>query len=240
MKNRITLALGMCLALLGFANTAWADSIVMPAIFGSGNTDFQNGNLQNGVTVGLQAKVRDTGAVNTTNGIDFFVPIGYSSNPARSAWQAEIEVATPGPLNQYAILWFWETDPSAGYGVFNGFDLLAISDNSYGLWGVTGNGQGLENNNPAAYDFVGQSWNSLFFGIPANTPGIYTFLVDVYSFDQYGHQVPLSWGNQINVHVEAPPVPEASATISLVFAAFLGIALTRRFGVAPAGLLTPA
>lgn len=229
MKNRLVIGLGLILALLGFALPANAGTIVMPAIFGSGNTDFQNGTLQNDIVVGLQAKVRDTGAVNTTNGVDFYVPLGYSSNPARSAWNAEIAVATPNPLSQYSIYWWWDVDPAAASYTWLPVDLLAIPDNSYGQWTFTGNGQGVEDNNPAAHNFVGQSWNSLFFGIPVNTPGVYSFTVEVYSWDG-PYPVPEVWNQVINVHVgeDMPSVPDTPATILLLGIAMAGLTIVHQ------------
>jgi hypothetical protein len=195
-----------------FALTMKAGTITVQALFGTGNTNFQNGSLQNGITMAVQAKVRDTGELNTSNGIDFYMPLGYSAlNPARSAWNLEFAVATPLSLDNYQFVWWVrDYDPTGGVlflGDFSGVLALDIPDNSYGTFGYTGNGQGVEDNNPTIHNFMGNSENALFLGFNPYEPGIYSAMFDVY--DKAGNNV-LASSTLINVHIgETRPVQSA-------------------------------
>ncbi len=152
------------------------DQNVTPdVIFGSGNS---NGgwtvDRRNGVEVGLRAKKRFVGDVNSNGDGTYSHDAGpYSPGSSVALWNYEMAVnvdydgSSAYTLADTEILISIDTDGGAGVSYVT-FPIFVYSDNAYGT-NSTPNGGGTVTNNPAVYGGLNVVQNSqnLGFGSPA-------------------------------------------------------------------------
>lgn len=137
------------------------------AIFGSGNPDtgWTTGTGEDGITLALRAKNRETGSTANVSGT-YYEPVGLQApNNNRARWNWEFSVDSgPVTLDQYDYYIGIDLDTPVGIS-HQIVDVASFPDNSYGT-AATLNGQGVEG--PAA-TFTGtntiaqQSQNLVFW-----------------------------------------------------------------------------
>lgn len=166
-------------ALIGQSAMAASYNQNITAIYGGGNPD--NGwttDAGGGVTLGLQAKNRDSGAIVNVNEV-YSYPVGPAANPARAKWNWQFSINSGAANLDVAYDYYvaFDTDPSQciNYTVVNA--LTFWNDNSYGN-ATTLNGQGVEGTsavNAPIYNIAQQSQNLVFAGGNPNINATYNY-----------------------------------------------------------------
>ncbi len=206
------------------------------AIYGTGNP---NGGWTtdsgSGLTLGLRAKNRTTGATPNVNGVYSFATGVVPPANNRAIWNYEFSINSGASmLSAYDYYLSIDTNPALNVSFTTINPLAAFGDNSYGT-GATANGQGLEG---PAVNFIGSntiaqnSQNIVFIGLNP-------FLNATYNYDLYavasgagvnGTRL-ASVGMQVVVGTGGTAVPDAASTsllIGLGLVGLVGLRLRRR------------
>jgi len=207
----------LCLAAFTPAASALEYNADITAIFGAGNPSTGwTADSENGVTLALRAKNRDTGDTSNTLGVYSFATGSSASNSARALWNFEFSI-DQGTGTNYEYYLQIDTDPSTGINsIFGGpiNPFAAFGDN-------------------ATLDSVTQnSENITFFGGDKNAAGIYSYELYAVAAGAGISGTRLA-DTSITVNVGSPSqndtsVPDAGTTLTLLGMAFSGIEVFRR------------
>jgi hypothetical protein len=232
MKHVLLKLAGASLLALTLGTVSQADTIT--AIMGTGIPDDgwvanvtypATGSTQNGVQVALRAR-NEWGGTLTQTGFDYYVNTG-TLDASHALWNLDFSInsdldGSANGLNNLTAYTYKLT--FEGHGSID--PLAYFSDNSYGN-NSTGQGAGVEDNNPSAHNIAQNSENALFPwpGINPNVPGTYVFTLEAFQLDP--NAVPNPYARtQIAIHVSA--VPDGGMTAVLLGLGLVGMSFVGR------------
>lgn len=202
------------------AALSFDQNVTPDVIFGSGNANgFFVVDQQNGVELGLRAKVQFANTFNSNGAGTYTFQTGTAWN---LEWSANSDYAGSSGNNLNALTYKLTL---VGVGSIDPINVL-FSDNSIGN-NSTANGAGVEAVNPAGYaallganNVAQNSWQATLFGINPNATGSYNFKLEAYSMGN------LLAGTEITVN--AVPEPTTMIAGGLLLLPF-GINVLRSF-----------
>ncbi len=182
MKTKPLIAALVASCLIAPIASAESYDQTVTAIFGSGNPDtgWTTGTGENGITLALRAKNRETASTANVSGT-YYEPSGFqapANNRARWNWEFSVDSGSV-TLDQYDYYIGIDLDTSVGVSHQIVEVLTAWNDNSYGT-AATLNGQGVEG--PAATlagtnTVAQQSQNLVFWGQDPTVNATYEYEV---------------------------------------------------------------
>ncbi len=228
MKKNITFALLTAVAVTSASAVQYNQNIT--AIFGGGNPDTGwTTETAGGITLGLRAKDRTSGATPNVDGVYTF-----ATAPApRGLWNYEFSINSgTAPLTAYTFLLSVDNDSSLGTSFTTINPLTYWGDNFYGT-AATGNGLGdeglfavLGGNNQIA-----QNSQNITFGdypggaMPLELNATYDYILT--ALDQAGNTI-ASVSIQVVVGNGGARVPDAGSTFAFLGAGLAALAGLRR------------